>query len=211
MIARTAPLRYPAPRCGATALAASVALLIGASTALAQTDSTNAPRRRGEGAGDDASRRSFSPQEMQTRMLSGLRERMGVTSDEEWNVIAERLTKIMEARRATGGGPGVLAGGAPRGGPGGGGGDVQRGPGGGGPGGGMPMRTMRPGGGSPEAAALQAAVADKLPDAEIKARLNQLRLTRKANEAKLEAAQEELRAVLTVRQEAMAVLFGILN
>lgn len=211
MNARTAPVRYPAPRRGAASFAAGFALLVCASSVLAQTDSANAPRRRGEGPGDDANRRAFNPQEMQTRMLSGLRERMGVTSDEEWNVIAERLTKVIEARRATGGGPGVFAGGPPRGGPGGGGGDAQRGPGGGGPGGGMAMRTMRPGGGSPEAAALQSAVADKLPDAEIKARLNQLRLTRKANEAKLEAAQEELRAVLTVRQEAMAVLFGILN
>jgi hypothetical protein len=201
----TARHPFPSPRRGPRLLAASVALLVGVASASAQTDATNPQRRRADGGGGEE-RRSFNPQEMQARMLTGLRDRMGVTSDEEWGVISERLQKVIEARRATGaGGPG--AGGIPpRGGPPGGGGDGQRGPGGG-----FALRTMRPGGGSPESAALQSAVADKLPDAEIKARLNQLRLTRKANEAKLEAAQDELRAVLTVRQEAMAVLFGLLN
>jgi hypothetical protein len=37
-----------------------------------------------------------------------------------------------------------------------------------------------------------------------------LRESRKQNEAKLAQAQEELRAVLSVRQEAIAVLYGML-
>lgn len=152
-------------------------------------------------------------------MLNALRERMGVTSDEEWGLIADRIQKVTEARRTMGGGIG---------GPGGPGGMMfaggQRGPGGpGGPAGdrgtsgdrgtGGTAGTFRgpPRGGSPEQAALTQAVADKLPDAEIKARLTKLRETRKANEAKLEKAQDELRAVLTVRQEAQAVLLGLLN
>ena len=57
---------------------------------------------------------------------------------------------------------------------------------------------------------LSSAVRDKLPDAEIKTRLERLREVRKDNEAKLAKAQEELRAVLSVRQEAVAVLFGLL-
>jgi hypothetical protein len=57
---------------------------------------------------------------------------------------------------------------------------------------------------------LQQAVKDKLPDAEIKARMVRLRESRKQNEAKLAQAQEELRAVLSVRQEAIAVLYGML-
>ena len=65
------------------------------------------------------------------------------------------------------------------------------------------------GGGSPEVAALTAAVTEKLPDAEIKTRLERLREMRKDSEAKLAKAQEELRGVLSVRQEAMLVIGGL--
>jgi hypothetical protein len=58
--------------------------------------------------------------------------------------------------------------------------------------------------------ALASALRDKLPDAEIKSRLDRLRDQRKESEAKLARAQEELRAVLTMRQEAMAVMAGML-
>jgi len=68
----------------------------------------------------------------------------------------------------------------------------------------------RQGGGNADQSALQQAVKDKLPDAEIKARMVRLRESRKQNEAKLAQAQEELRAVLSVRQEAIAVLYGML-
>ena len=63
---------------------------------------------------------------------------------------------------------------------------------------------------NPELDALRTAVTDKMPDAEIKARLDHYREVRKDNEAKLAKAQEDLRAVLTVRQEAMAVMYGLL-
>jgi hypothetical protein len=57
---------------------------------------------------------------------------------------------------------------------------------------------------------LRAAITEKLPDAEVKSRLDRLREVRKQNEAKVAKAQEELRAVLSVRQEAVAVMFGLL-
>jgi len=57
---------------------------------------------------------------------------------------------------------------------------------------------------------LRAAITEKLPDAEVKSRLERLREVRKQNEAKVAKAQEELRAVLSVRQEAVAVMFGLL-
>lgn len=155
-------------------------------------------RRPGGPAQDGEGRRSISPQDIQARMLSNLRDRLGVTNDEEWAIISERLLKLMELRRsAPGAGGGVAALMAMRG--------------GGGPGGdaGKGFRGSRPGG-SPETEALQSALVDKLPDAEVKARLNKLRETRKANEKKLEQAQEDLRAVLTVRQEAITVLMGLL-
>ena len=66
------------------------------------------------------------------------------------------------------------------------------------------------GGGRTEQDALRAALRDKLPDAEIKARQARVRDVQKQNEARLAKAQDELRAVLTVRQEAGAVMAGLL-
>lgn len=165
-------------------------------------------RRGGEGGGERGGERggdrgNFNPQEMQARMLSGLRERMDVKDDEEWKLIAERITKVAELRRSAPGGPGMMM-------------MMGRGPGGGGPGGpgreegGGGRGGFRPGGGSAEMTALASALRDKLPDAEIKSRLDRVRDQRKDNEAKLARAQDELRAVLTVRQEAMAVMAGLL-
>ncbi len=151
--------------------------------------------------GDRGGRGDFNPQEMQARMLNMLRERLEITDDEEWKVISERVAKVSEIRRSTGGmggGPGGMMGfrGGP---PGGGGGGGDRGPG---PG--------RGGSNNPEMSALQFAIRDKLPEAEIKNRLERVREIRRDNEAKLTKAQEELRAVLSVRQEAIAVMFGLL-
>ena len=64
---------------------------------------------------------------------------------------------------------------------------------------------------SPEAQALRTALEANASADEIKAKLTKLREARKANEAKLEAAREELRKVLSVKQEAVAVLAGLLN
>ena len=46
---------------------------------------------------------------------------------------------------------------------------------------------------------------------EIKAKLAAYRADRKAREAKLKKAQEDLRQLLTIKQEAQAVLSGLLN
>jgi len=129
-------------------------------------------------------------------MMANMREQFGVTKDDEWNLISERISAVMEARRAAA--PGF-------------GGFGFRGPGGpGGPGGGdRPNRRGGPGG-SPEADALRTAISDNLPAAEIQSRLAHLREVRKANEAKLAKAQDDLRAVLDVKQEAIAVLNGLL-
>lgn len=154
--------------------------------------------RGGERGGDRGPRGDFNPQEMQARMLNMLRERLEITDDEEWKVISERVAKVSEMRRSTGGmggGPGGMMG--FRGGPPGGGGDRGPGPG-------------RGGSGNPELSALQFAIRDKLPEAEIKSRLERVRDSRRDQEAKLAKAQEELRAVLSVRQEAIAVMFGLL-
>lgn len=188
---------------GATALfLAASSSLLAQNTAPASGD---ANRRRGGGQDDpNGGRGGFSAEDM----LARLRERFEVTDDEEWKLISERLKVVTELRRSMiGGGPG---------GPGGPGGGFGRGgPQGGGAGGDAASRANRtggrgPGGGSAEMTALSNAVRDKLPDAEIKSRLDRVRELRRENELKLAKAQEELRAVLSVRQEATAVVFGLL-
>lgn len=129
-------------------------------------------------------------------MLRGIREQFQVEDDAEWAVISEQMQKVSELRRLTGGGMGGLGNAmALRGGPPGGRADGRRGPGGG------------PG---PEAEALGNAIRSNATPAEIKARLERFRIVRKENEAKLTAAQEELRSLLNLRQEAIAVLIGLL-
>lgn len=160
--------------------------------------------RRGQNAGQDGQfgpRGNFDPAQMQQRRMEALKEQFGVTDDAEWTLISQRITAIEELRRSTMGAMGMGMGMRGFGGPG--------GPGGqGGQGG---QRGNRFGAqANPEADALRTAVTDKLPDAEIKARLAHLRDVRKQNEEKLTKAQEELRSVLSVRQEAVAVLMGLL-
>lgn len=157
----------------------------------------NGDRRRRPGGdapgGNNGGRGNFDPAAMQERMLGALREQFAVTDDAEWALIAERVMKVSEIRRTAAPGGPMARGGPP----------------GGGPGGGGP-RPTRGGSGNPEQDSLRAAITDKMPDAEIKSRLDRLREVRKQNEAKLTKAQEDLRAVLSLRQEAIAVMFGLL-
>lgn len=59
--------------------------------------------------------------------------------------------------------------------------------------------------------ALRTAVRDGLPDAELRLRLARAHELHREREARLARARAELRAVLTVRQEAVAVLAGLLE
>jgi hypothetical protein len=63
---------------------------------------------------------------------------------------------------------------------------------------------------SPEGEALQKAIDAKAPKAEVKAALDKYVSARKAKQAELEKAQEDLRKILTSRQEAIATLNGLL-
>jgi hypothetical protein len=161
-------------------------LVVGAASLFAQD---NNRRRTDNGGGGNNG--NFNPQDLQARMLAGIRERFDVANDEEWGLISDRVMKVMDLRRSTMSGALATFG---RGG-----GDRTNG-------GGRGTRTSS----NVEVSALQAAVTDKLPDAEIKSRLDRYREVKRENEAKLAKAQEELRAVLSVRQEAVAVLAGLL-
>jgi hypothetical protein len=125
------------------------------------------------------------------RQLARLRERFGVKDDGEWAVIAERIAKVDEQRRSivalATGGRGTAAAGE----------RVKRSP-----------RVAASA--NPEYDALRSAVGEQYPDAEIKSRLARMHDAYEQHEAQLRAAQAELRAVLTIRQEAVAVMAGLL-
>jgi len=170
-------------------LSAMVALV---TTVLSLTSTTSlAQGRRG----------NFDPEQMRQRMLDRLREQMDVKDDGEWKPISDRISKVMEARREVGFGGGMGFRG-PR--PGGDnanadnqGGNRRRGGFGGEP--------------SPEAEALQKAIESKASSDEVKAKLAKYRDSRKEKRARLEQTQDDLRKVLTARQEAVAVLNGLLD
>jgi hypothetical protein len=149
-------------------------------------------------------RGNFDPEQFRQRMMERYREQLEIKSDDEWKVIEPRITKVMDARRDAGpGGRGF------------GGNFMRRGPDGTDAGGGRGGRNGgdRFGGGtpSPEADALQKAIEAKASSEELKTKLAKYREARKEKEAALTKAQDELRKVLSVRQEASAVLMGLLQ
>lgn len=132
----------------------------------------------------------MDPQQMQQRMNEFFRERLAVTNDAEWKVIEGRLAKVTQLRMETliGGMGGMRMGG-------------NRG-GGGFPGMGQP---------SPEAEALQKAIESNASVADLKTRLEKFREARRQKQEALAKAQDELRQVLSLRQEATLVTMGMLE
>ncbi len=129
--------------------------------------------------GPGDTRGGFDPAQFQQRMMEQTRQSLNVTNDDEWAAIQPLIHKVMDARREAGG-PG--------------------GPGGRG----------RPGAqASSEQQALQQAIDASAPVAQIKEALAKYRAARKDKQAKLEAAQANLKTVLSVKQEAQAVLLGL--
>lgn len=175
---------------------AAAALLLGAGQLNAQER-----QERGE-RGDRGGRGNFDPEQMRARMMERYREAFEVKDDAEWKLIEGRINKVMEARRDMAGGFGRGGFGGP-GGRRGGGGDN-----GGGDGGERRRFGPEP---SPEADALQKAIEAKASNDEIKAKLAKYRESQKTKQTALEKAQAELRQVLSVKQEANAVLMGLLS
>jgi hypothetical protein len=164
------------------------ALLIGAGSAMAQ----------GPGGGG---RGNFDPAQFAQMRLDRAKESLEVTNDAEWTVLQPLVQKVYDAEAAV---PRAMRGGR-RGGPGGPAGAPPAGAPASGPSG------ARFGTPSPEVQALQAAIEAKASPDELKAKLTTLRDTRKEKESAVTKAQEDLRKVLTVRQEASAVLIGLLQ
>jgi hypothetical protein len=133
--------------------------------------------------------------------MTRYKEMMDVKSEADWKDKIEPLVaKVQTAQRAATSMRGFGGFGGGRGGAGGGGGGAGGGAGG--------NRFGQP---NPEFEALQKAITDKAPVDEIKAKLAKYREVRKEKEAALEKAQDELRKALTPKQEAGAVVAGLLK
>ncbi len=155
-----------------------------------------------ENGGDQGGRRNrggggnFDPAQFQQRMMDNVRDQLGFTNDTEWSAIQPLIQKVMDARRDVG------MGGMSR---------LFRGRSSGGDQGGSRRGGGMFGQSSPEAEALQKALDDNSPAAQVKAALEKYRSTQKDKETKLETAQNALKQVLTVKQEAQAALLGLVN
>ncbi len=155
-----------------------------------------------------AQRGNFDPAQMKERITTRVLEEMNVTDDSEKKAITDAIGKVLDARMEVGFGGGMRFGG-------------------------RRSRSnstdasststdttaqnsnrTRGGGGfgtpSPEMEDLQKAV-DAKDTAAIKASLAKVRESNQAKQAKLEAAQADLQKLLTSRQEAVAVLNGLLK
>ncbi len=138
---------------------------------------------------------NMDPQQMmdmiQKRINDSLRERMAITNDAEWGIIEQRITAVTKARMATIADSGLM-GGMPTGG---------RAAG---------FATMF-GTPSPEAEALRKALEDNAPPAQVHTLLVKFQAARKEKEAAVTKAEADLKAVLTTRQEAIAVVSGLVE
>src|SRR5215469_12243718 len=173
----------------------AAALILGAGTVFAQNNGGGGFGGGGGGGG----RGNFDPAQFQQRMMDRVRQNLNFTNDTDWNAVQPLVQKVMDAQRdLRSGGMGMF-----RRNRGGGGGD--QGGGGGGRGGffgGQP---------SPEAEALQNALDNNAPDAQVKDLLAKYQASQQKKQAALKAAQDNLRAVLTPRQEASAALMNLVD
>jgi hypothetical protein len=141
------------------------------------------------------------PAEIKQRRLEAAQEQMEITNKEDWKAIEPLIGKVIDAQmdvmRA---GAGMFGRGGRRGGGEGANNGADR----------PPRRNFF---GEPSASmtALRDAIDSKASTADLKAKLAAVRAETKAREDKLEAARKDLRDVLTVRQEAIAVSMGLLQ
>lgn len=176
------------------ALSILALVMFGATNAMAQ-------RGGGRGQGGPGGPGGFDPSQFMDRMMDRMQEQLAF-SDDEWKVVRPMVEDVMEKQRSTRGpGMGGMFG---RGGRGGRGGDQNAG----GPGRGG--RGPFGGGDFPEQEALQEAI-DKDASADvIKSKLAAYKKAVASKEADLKKAQDKLRAVLSVKQEAQLTLFGMI-
>jgi hypothetical protein len=157
-------------------------------------------------------RGNFDPAQMRQRMMDRYKEAFEVTDDSEWKVLEAAIGKVMDAQQELRSAGGGMFGRGGRGGRNNNNANAdqasqsdQNGQNGG---------RRRGGFGGPPSAeveALQKAIDDKASPDDIKAKLAKVREAAKTKEAKLVAAQADLQKLLSARQEASAVLLGLLK
>lgn len=132
-------------------------------------------------------------------MMDNIRDQLNFTNDTDWSAVQPLVQKVMDARRDAGnGGMGRMM-------------MRRRNNNGDQNGGGGGRRGGFFGTPSPEAQALQSALDNNAPSDQIKDLLAKYEASQKAKQAALKTAQENLRAVLTPRQEAQATLLGLID
>jgi hypothetical protein len=171
----------------------AAALFLGAGNVSAQNDNGG-----GNGGGGDNGggfrRGNFDPAQMQQRMMERIQDQLGMTNDTDWSAVQPLVQKVLDAQRDVRG-PGLGRMFRPRNNN----GNQQQG------------RNNFFGQPSPEADALQKAIDDNAPADQVKDLLAKYQASQKAKQAKLTTAQNDLRAVLSVKQEAQATLLGLLD
>jgi hypothetical protein len=173
------------------------ALLLSASNLIAQ----NNPPPPADGGQDRQGGRGgrgggFDP----ARMMENIREQMAVKDDAEWKILEERIQKVSDAQREIGFGGGMRR--------------LFRRPGGdtqNNDQGGNRRRGMFGGEPSAEEQALDKAIDSKASKDDLKSAMTKYRASKKEKEAKLVAAQDELKKVLSVQQEAVALAMGLVK
>lgn len=164
------------------------ALLLPAAVSRAQ-DNANNNNQQGR-------RGNFDPAQARERFMNQIKERLGA-NDEEWKVIQPKIEKVSTAQRESRGGFGGFggAGGGGRRGGGGGGADQQ------------PTTAV-----GIAAADLNKALESKdTPAEDLAKKVAALRDAREKARANTQAAQKELKEVLTARQEAVLVTMSMLE
>jgi hypothetical protein len=133
----------------------------------------------------------FDPAQMRQRMMDRMKEVLGA-SDDEWQAIGPKLEKVMQLQRDANGG------------------------------GGMRMLFRRNQGGDQQqqqpqtpvqqkAKELEDAIQGNAPAADIKAKMQALREARAAARQELTKAQDDLKGLLTQKQEATLLMMGMLD
>jgi len=170
-------------------LCAAVATLAFTATRLPAQDNGNdgGPRGYRPGGGN------WDPAQIQQRLLDGVQERLGFTNEVEWEAVKPLVLKVIDAgREVIGGRLDLLGSGRGRGSSRGGTGGLFAQP-------------------SAERESLQKAVEDNVPTAQIKDLIAKYKAAQKLKQDRLEAAQADLKKVLSTRQEAQALLLGLVN
>jgi hypothetical protein len=153
----------------------------------------------GGGGGFGGGGAAFDPTQILQMAVDNMRDSLSVTNDDEWKVISSKLLKVIQLRIAEStAGMGAL---------------TRSFVGGGAGGGGGMQRRLGAFGGTPDPSedALQKAIDDKAPIAQIKAAMEKVRAARKAKQDERIKAQSELRDLLTTRQEAVLLADGLLE